>query len=603
MTFEGEVRRIDLHLRSKYAYLKTTIFEISDMDYVIFCENYIGDFETLAEEFHSSIRFICVPVKLVNQIPEKYKKTINAIPDKEISKNFEGVTLRSIDFENLLLGKFSNVKFGNIFEKDRITIIEVADETEDNEIDKISDFIVNMKTGFEFKIIKKPNESNIQRTDFENHHLYIYASSTNNTNLKCVKRDEAFWYDNIDKIYAGEIGKEEIGISNSTYKCYVDFSTFKNLNLRNHLLLYNEIYISIPTHAIGEFLNEQKIKRTEFLELVKNGRLKIILNRPESAYDHNFLKEIEEINEKSIISRRGISSLVLCDLVEINKHYLLNDPIILENLPMICDFISKTYQKDSKELLNYLSWPIRALRDSLEVLHFGSEEKIGILGVNNVVLSEVNKRFEKDFTLEFLISSPHIHISNALDATYFPFFDEGFSNQGHTTIMGSALNFYKNLTKSSLENYSKAESEKKQFVFPDINAFEVNDYFSILELDKSLGDSREKIQSLMQRLSLLDPNERNMQIELYNKKVDETLNSDYDVAIELGTNFAVDLAGIIIPFLGTGIYLAKKLFSSSMNMNKLIDGIENIISSNQEKKDIHFLSKINRVARLKRKYD
>lgn len=605
MNFDGIVKRTDLRLRTKYIYLKTKIYKLKDQTCIIYCENFNEDFLILKKEFNNSIKPSAFPIDLASEIPIDYEYEILPIKDEKISHDFEGFPLRLIDLENLLLSKFSSITFGNIYEgKDNTIIIEVDDITSDYNIDCISEFLYNMNNFLKFKIIKcKVINANVIRKNFENKSMYVYSHKCSSSHLLSTERDEQFWYDNINQIYEGSIKKHSLGLSNN-YKCYVDFSMFKNLNLRNHLLLYNEIFCSIPKGSINKFLNDQKITRDEFLKLVKNGRIKIILLGSDSEYDLDFLKEVEHVKSDSILTRRALYSLIICDLVEMNNSFILNHDDIINNINDISTDLGPILNLDSKFIYDFIAYPKKALRNSFEFLQFGSIFKIGGFGVNTIMpYKNTNKRFE------FTSNSHHVHIANALDATYFPVSYESYTNEPFVQLMANILNAYKNLTTEKINSYISHQDRilKDNFIFPNIKLFEVNEYSSILELENILGDNRNLPQGLFKKLSSVSDIERIKLINEYNQDIDNFHKTKGVASLtgEVSKELICLYSDIAIPFSGIISKLIYKSCKNNKSFKTIHDVLEDAVSSlpNQRIKEIHFLSKINRIARLQNPYD
>lgn len=605
MNFDGIVKRTDLRLRTKYIYLKTKIYKLKDQTCIIFCENFDEDFTVLIKEFDNNIKPAAFPISLSTEKPIEYEYEILPIKDHEISHNFEGFFLRLIDLENLLLGKFSSVKFGNIYtNSNNIVVIEVDSNTTDAKIEDISEFINKMKNFLKFDILRcEFKGSNVKRNTFENNAMYVYSPEYSSSSLLSAERDEQFWYDNINKIYDGSITKDSLGL-NDSYRCYVDFSLFENLNLRNHILLYNEIFCSIPKGPLHSFFNNQKITRDEFLQLIKNGRIKIIILGSELEYDLDFLKEAESINSDAIITRRALSSLIICDLVEINNTFILNNHDIEKNIGTISDSLGEVLHIDSKFIYDYITFPKKALRNSFEFLQFGSVFKVGGFGVNGIIPYK-NSNLE----FEFASNAHHVHIANALDATYFPVSYGNSTNEPFVQLMGHILNSYKNLTNKKINSFMDHSDKilKNAFIFPDIKIFEINEYISILEFEKILKNSRDLPQGLFYKLSSVNDFERIKLINEYNRSIDKFNKNKNRIGFASG--FFKELAclglDISVPFSGSLSKIIFKACKNNKSLHKVYNILENTAYSlpNQKTKEIHFLSKINRIARLQNPYD
>jgi hypothetical protein len=137
----------------------------------------------------------------------------------------------------------------------------------------------------------------------------------------------------------------------------------------------------------------------------------------------------------------------------------------------------------------------------------------------------------------------------------------------------------------------------------------MNDYIPILELEEVL--SKEIVypnsKRLLEVLAGLNPEEQKQKVELYNTEVQKFLKSQRKtgVIIDLSAqtlNLAIGVASGVPtgPMLFVLKLLGKKTLRSLNPVRGLMEKIE--LAMNQDEKDtknIHYLSRINRVAKLK----
>lgn len=259
-----------------------------------------------------------------------------------------------------------------------------------------------------------------------------------------------------------------------------------------------------------------------------------------------------------------------------------------------------------------MAWPIQARRTSFDLLNFGGSFGYSGFGVNKAIENAYNDLAKRDISFEFFISSPSIHIAHALNSTYFPVINKGgFSEYFYATVMGEMLNLYKHFTEGSARAYVDSKKRISTGVLPisPIDIIEVNDFITIDELEQGL--SKERIfpssKRLMETLSALSEEERHRKIAFYNLEVKEKIRKRIgNGTIELGENIALDAAGALtgVPVLGSLWSLIKmggnKLTKSMPVLKGVLEKVENTLhDSNVDQANIHFLSKINRVAKLK----
>jgi len=256
-----------------------------------------------------------------------------------------------------------------------------------------------------------------------------------------------------------------------------------------------------------------------------------------------------------------------------------------------------------------MTWPIQARRRSFEQLNFGGSFGFSAFGVNNAIEKNYSRILQRDLSFEFSISAPSIHIANALNATYFPIVQKGgFSDYYYADVMGEMLNLYRQFTQSSVKAYIENKKRIASGILPlsPIEVIELNDFISIKELEEVLSYNSIFPQSkrLLQTLSELDEAGRKERIAFYNREVKKSFKEVVgNGVIDLAENIVLDgigmysglsILGSLYSLLKTG---GKKIVSA---MNPVLEKIESTLNSKGlDESNIHFLTKINRVAKLK----
>jgi hypothetical protein len=362
---------------------------------------------------------------------------------------------------------------------------------------------------------------------------------------------------------------------------------------------------------MSNFLVNQKISKDEILRLVKRGRLKILNMQPESRLDYGFINEAFQENPSAVVSRRALSALCAIDLVEMNQSYALSDPELDKYIFPLVQEVSKLTGKDIGTISNFLLWPKQALRRSLDSLNQAGPMGISRYGINNPIIDSLPAKNKEKIQFEFIVNSDQIHLSHALDATYFPFFVDGekYSDHPYALMMGEMLNFFK---KSSCQNISKLVDIEniKSAQNPSlglISAFDINDYIPVLEFEEEISSSvvRNGMNSLFSELNLLDSEGRSQRISEYNIEVDKALRNKNvsKHALDLGE----DTLGLFVPFWTTGKKLVKGGTKMAMDKFPAIQNISEFIEDKTSKesgknRNITVLTQVNRVAKLKREF-
>jgi hypothetical protein len=301
-------------------------------------------------------------------------------------------------------------------------------------------------------------------------------------------------------------------------------------------------------------------------------------------------------------------------LVETADNYLLNTPSLLPELRALSGLLGEKLQLDSTYLYESLSWPIRARRQSFEALNANGIYSTAAFGVNTFLEPFIRRVTSRDLGLEFSVAAANIHLANALNATYFPHAtpDGEFSDQVFASIMGEALNFYKNSTAGHFKSLIDRQHKVESGVLPinPIEVFDINSYVSIEELERVLSQDTDHAGSkkLMETLAALSPEQRKAKIDFYNKQLRHKLDKKWFSSwqMDLAVNVAVD--GIALAsngqFLGTVYWLlsrgsgfAKKLPFIKNTLSKIEEAF---YSSNSDRTTINYLTQINRVAQLRR---
>lgn len=620
---EQYVRRDDLRLRSVYPSMKTRIFEVEPERFLIYVQNPFGDRDALHEEFEHSIRMITNPVGLSFELPNHFIKEIPIIEDSEIGDNFAGIGWTANDLYNLLYSKFpflKSIKIDSV-EKGIVKIhfpqgmSGLYNSQLTSFLDSLSGGVIKFEAAFD-----ETDEGHFNVGRDTNPVLTILPAKWNSTNAEYEKKDEAFWFDNIKGIYNGTVTKESIlGQRSQKNSCYIKYSSFSNVNIRNGILLFDHVYVELPFGiSIKEFCTGQQVTEDELVSLVNQNRVTFVTNQPSDRMDYGFLDAIYKMKSEAVLSRRLLSALIIADLVEMNNNCLISD----ECLPVLSpDLFAGLGEDVSKKLYNLVTWPRRALRNSFELLTLNSSLRIGSLGVNNCFTFPENTPNKDALELEFVLNSESVHIASALNAYYFPFWAEKYETKTQASLMYNMIKLFKCRSVDELEQHNmRIESSLKGALsIPCLDILEVRDYppiQEILQLSETYCTSR-NFNTLFSYLDSFAVEERNEKIIEYNKSLGDLRlkRDDYAKALDLGFSCLCDAAGValsatfddwtIFGFVGTFAALAKLggtefLKRNDFLRNKLNER-SNLIKPDKpmDKQAARFLSQINPVARLR----
>lgn len=615
---EGEVKRCDLNLRTKYFGLETEIYQLDVYQFVIVCNNYEGNFEELLKDFDYNIRQMGTNVSLADKKPKQYLKKIENISFDNVVDDFKATCVTMNDLNNFVRLKFYNVEIIQISVPntgvDFEILIEVSTETDDKQIDIMRETLLDADLGTDKITIKRSNKTMNKKDKSKDERRDVMLLKTYES-LPITIDEGVFWLDNAERIYTGNFKRSELLFFRSdTTKCFFDFSVFDNINIRSALLLYDTVYIAPPLcDKMENFLVKQGMTQKELIELVEMGKVVLLLSNDESRYDKKLVSEVYKNSSLGIVGRRGINTLLASYLAETTKQY--------ESLhPNIYDIASEIFMAGIKDnnshiqaVAKFLAWPKLSLVKSFSSFNFLSPMSISGFGINEVlnenILSIIN---DKKFSFEFTVNSLNAHIATSLQATYFPFKQIGedgtiYSDSVVSKIMGDVLNLY-SYDADSLKNIKDIHTQSKDDY---ISMFDCKENLSVLKVAETADEfeTHKGFRDILVRLGNLSDEEKTKTIREYNDilfdLVGDKKNSGLIKFIIGGAGFLplstafshiLTSAGLLKDWIDETE--AKKKYDDYKRIEKQM--IKYGISVDHQKvKDIYLLDKISRVATLK----
>ena len=207
-----------------------------------------------------------------------------------------------------------------------------------------------------------------------------------------VRTDEAFWFSNLDRIYAGNIAVEQIpGVEEGQARCFLDATIGEHVNIRQLLAFYDTVYISPPLYEGHDaFLAKQALKETDLLTLIEHGRLKIISTQAEERLKIPFLAEAAERSPSAILGRRTTAAILIADLVQTADEYRLRDSAHYAAIGELSKILSEKSGLPADQILEFILWPVQARRASVwPLLDRGSK---GVLPIGMGYFSRPSSR-------------------------------------------------------------------------------------------------------------------------------------------------------------------------------------------------------------------
>lgn len=629
---EGTVKRTDLELRIKYIGLITEIYQIEPYKFMIYCTNYSGNFEELIKDFNYTIRQVGTNVVLTNKRPTVYLKEIESIPLSNVVDGFKATCVTHSDLCNFIQSKFHDIDITNIkipqtgigFE----ILIKVSEETDESEIEKMHQYLLTADLGTDkITIVPDPcplqcqvkNEvpNNEKLLQVENIHKVMHLGLIKELPFTITEAD--FWFEHAEDIYTGKMTRKDIYFYQAgSLKCFLDFSVFDNINLRNVLLLYDTVYIALPIeNYLVHFLEQQHMTVSELIELVDMGKVILVLPNLETRYDKNLLLQAYKCNPCAVVGRRGLNALLATHLTETKIQYEKRFPGIYE---LASEIYLQGIEQENLNLQNIasiLAWPITAMANSFGFLNQKSPMSVSNFGINTVIIENIKSIDIQDkISFEFIVNALSIHIAAALQSTYFPFRQSGegdkeYSDQVVSNIMGDFLKMYW-YDAATLQNI-KSTYDQNNMENNYLKLFECKHNIKITKV-ASLADeyyTPQGFRDLLLRLESMDEVLRKNKIKEYNDvlfevaKISSIQSKDYIKLMLGGAGFLPIGYPLSVVLSLIGIIKDKVDASESLQKEKGMKLISRCIKNsgikaeNQFIEDIYLLDKISRVAILK----
>lgn len=615
--YVGRVRRIDAHLRHRYPNLVTNLYEIASNRFLIVFDRSIQDASHIESEFNDSIRFATTDVSVTNDVPSTYLRTIPPLSDAEALSHMVGLPLSRIQVLNILLSRFPDVDIVTVQDDlDEHLFRIILGKKPDSTVEAaLADFADGLGLPVPVVLQVARHEAPEEVAPLPHEALFVWASRLRPHAPRHVRADEAFWFDNIRPISLNMFPPTSFpGIRDGMFRCYMDLTTGTNyMNLRQALLLYDEVWCSLPLESSHDrFLMDQALAEDDLLALVDAGRLRFVTTQPEERLNVRFLEAAYERNPLAMLGRRTTAALLVADLVQTADASRLNDPAALEVLPAVCEILAPTIGVDAHRLLRVFLWPLASRRASLNGLLANGSWGSPVADLGQVIADHLRSKRDVDVELEVRVLSPAVHIAHALNATLFGSLGEPRVWHQLQSIVGRHLNFHRHFTDRSARPWTENEMRRLQgtTVVPAIQLFEFDRRIPIQEVidDTTLWSTRAKGRSLYARLAQLSDVERQTEItalELELRKRARQASGvriDFD-NVETAVATTAVMADFVFPPLAGLTRLGTKAIHAlrrNQRIDRMIMRLGEGISSEGTERDLDFLSRISRVAAFRR---
>lgn len=622
---DDEVRRTDLALRCRYPELDTVIYRVNDREYVIFCENYEGDFEQLKHQFNQEIRMIASPASVSKFPPKIYEKILPPIFWENPVAEFRASAFTEGEVRNLLEGRFPQLIFGQIKHypgKDYRVEVSVREPVKKEEIAKIREVLQKVLGTDQaaVKIEKRETEgTSAEETDkdSEGGNFWQAAGLAFARELPWTADEADYWFTHAEDIYQNRIGREQLPYYRAGQKnCFLDGAFGGSMDLRKLLLLYETVYLEMPLkEQLSLFLEKQRMSRSELVELVQMGKVVLVLTNLESRYDLPLLEEACAENPLGILGKRGINVLLAAYFSELEHRYAGHEPQIYEMARELYREGRKTEDHGLLQMAHLSFFPLQAKAESFLYLNNDSVFSLGAYGANRIFEEAAGEWFPKEQReyVQLLLQAEAypIHLALALNGTYFPKKVE-FKGRTYTDYYGA--DFMENLLSFywyGPREFSLMEKTRGQEALEQLRLVQCQESLSVLDIAKRADqwNTPARFGELVARLYAMEPRERETKIREYNHLLLEIAQPGKK---RLATDLILTGAGFL-PFydqFSGGIellgLLKRQLFSrepfraaaEKKKWKKQLEKSENKTYDDQTMDDIYLLDRIYRVARL-----
>lgn len=608
---DNSVRRMDLNLRLQYLGLDTEIYKLTNFRYCIYCKNRISQFELIQEKFNNEIRQVGTCINLVDRKPSVYLEQLENIDLDNPVDSFKAAVVTEPELQEFIKGMYPEVDIVRIVtepgSKFNVTV-EVGSDTTDNVCSEMKKRLLTRDIGTDDIRIKKVRKDE-SKSDTQEHiphnekiesflkHQEVMMLSLNKK-VRCSIYESDYWFDNAEKIYKGEIRREQIPFYRTDQKCcYMNCSMFEGTNIRKALLLYDSVYLEIPIKVrLDRFFKLQDMNQKELIELVSMGKVVLVLTNAENRYDIDMLNTAYKENPMGVIGRRGVNILLAAYLSQMKERYLRFYPGIQDESKQLYQYGIKNNDTVAVTLAKHLAWPILAKADSFRYLNSYGVFLLSNYGVNKLIEEELelsNELEKKDnLSLEFRMNSYSIHLAMALNATYFPFQQKEadswrwYTDYHVADIMEKYLTFFwYGHKQNSLINKSRIQQASEQIRF-----FQSDDEISVLRIAENADkyNTPKYFGDLLEKMARLPLEKRNKIIREYNNLLVEASEVQKKTSV-------LELFMTGLDFVPKGPMLSTLISLSNM-IKKRIDDCDKVLRKH-EKQD--FIKRVNKVVENK----
>lgn len=487
------------------------------------------DDKPLAEWFDRECRPVGSPVRLVSKIPDGATRICERTVEELSLLHGEPLTGREVSQE-IAAALPKQFPLAIVGAGNGKLVVNVTQPLSEDETTELEIALSNLKIDLPYEIRVAPEaaaeyeeKASSKRKLLGGHDLALQASRSLSKSLPeplrhAYSEDEECWVDNRLRLFSEtSLTKGRllpVDFLQPTSACFIDATAFTPRNIRNYLPIYRRIIFAMPLASnVRPALEGLGVERAQLLELVRRGRVQFALPQPLDRYDPVFLAEVLEARPSALIFSRR---LCMASVVETRARAPFLYPTLgaLERRELIEVFESVNDPKYG---------PIaRSIGRSIGKAWVGMERTIsqrGAIanlgyGVGPLLAQVIRQLTGRDVELELGYSGASVGWAAALNATYFPFENETFSEAKAASLCAS---MYSGVRNAPLVNPIKDFNvfvEGLLTIDNDAPVLEIDSVFTTRDIDR-LGaflrgidpDGEEVLQALNDKIARFERNQ------------------------------------------------------------------------------------------------
>lgn len=244
-----------------------------------------------------------------------------------------------------------------------------------------------------------------------------------------VEDDEDFWRDRRKQLLATTEIEQPAEVLPTKWhvpeaSCVLDPRAYPANNIRNYLSIFRQVLLVLPTvDQLDQKLNELRIGAKDLVELVRIGRVSLLLPESIDRYPYQILAPLaEDVPERLLASRR----LAAATIVDTRKRLPFFYPAssVEERYQFLHELANTSLQAGDDELRRFRMALVKAVSDAWSMgelgVHHSGGAATSLLGIGQLCAGRVMAETGHDYWSEFVTAAAGVEWAGALGATIAP---------------------------------------------------------------------------------------------------------------------------------------------------------------------------------------